>query len=205
MLKTGLWLPFRVACEAEEWAIAFDQAYYGDARGINVRITNTQEEAHVLKEKLASKRTLLCGMVLVLAAATPLFSRHIHGSSDTGNSLPNSTVPVSAATPGMVQGQGRLVQTLRVFVHPEDIYPGSVVVKPGKIDLVVESETLTDVSLVVERVDPGQAHQRVAAVRTINRSKRNHQELTLGAGVYAFYEESRPQQQGKIIVDPQER
>ena len=159
----------------------------------------------MLKEKLSSKRTALCGMVLILAAGATVSSRRIQGSNDTASALAHSSMPVVASTAENVPGQGRFVQTIRVFIHPEDIYPGSVVVKPGKIDLVAENETLTEVSLVVERVNPGQAHQSVAAVRTVDRLKRNRQELTLDAGLYVFYEESRPRQQGKIIVDPHDR
>lgn len=103
------------------------------------------------------------------------------------------------------QAQISLMQTVRVFIHPEDIYPGSVVVRPGRINLVVENETLTDVSLVVELLNPGQSPQGIALVRTPARLKRSPRELTLGAGVYTFYEESRPYQQGKIIVDPRAR
>ena len=158
----------------------------------------------MLNGKLSPKRTALCGMALVLAAGATVSSRRIQGSNDAVGALTHSSIPVVAPTEN-VQGQDRLIRTIRVFIHPEDIYPGSVVVKPGKIDLVIENETQAEVSLVVERVNPGQSRQSVTALRTVNRLKRNRQELTLGAGVYAFYEESRPQQQGKIIVDPQDR
>jgi len=115
------------------------------------------------------------------------------------------TKPTTAYVARQDQGPPQFTRTIRVFIHPEDIYPGVVVVKPGRVRLVAENQTQTDVSLIIERVIPGQSRQGVAAVRTANHAKRKHQDVALGEGEYVFYEESRPEQRGRIIVDPRDR
>lgn len=157
------------------------------------------------KRNFSSRRIVLCSVVLVVAAGVmTVSSRRIQGSNARPAASSHALTSLVASSE-RVQGPGRLVQTIRVFIHPEDIYPGTVVVKPGLIDLVVENQTQADVSLVVERVNPGQVHQSVAAVKTVDHRNRNQQGLTLTPGVYVFYEESRPHQQGTIIVDPRDR
>ena len=152
--------------------------------------------------------------VIVAAVAIATVSCSILAfASRGGNPSPGVYVPAvnnqpelaSAAATAQSERPNELIRIVRVFIHPEEMYPGAFVVKPGKIRLEVENETLSDVSLVVERVIPGQAHERAAALRIVNHGKRNRQELALGAGEYVFYEESRPQQQGRIIVDQQAR
>ena len=162
----------------------------------------------MLTRKFSSTGIAACGILLILATAAIIYSRCIEGASSSAGALPVATIPASvsiASKPVRGQGQSEFIRTIRVFVHPEDIYPGVAFVKPGKIGLVVENETQADVSLVVERVSPGQAPQSVTAVRTVNHGKRNRQDLTLGTGEYVFYEESRPQQRGRIVVDPHDR
>ena len=152
-----------------------------------------------------SKRMAILVIAIVLVAGAILFSRRIEGAGAATGDLLASTPPALTAAAAQEKGQGELIRTIRVFIHPDDIYPSGVVVKPGKIRLTAENETLSDIALIVERVNPGQARQSVAALRTVNQGKRIRQELTLGAGEYIFYEESRPQQQGRIIVKPQDR
>jgi hypothetical protein len=159
----------------------------------------------MLTRKLSSRRIAACGILLIVAAGANISSRRIEGASSSAGALPVGAMPATdaiASTAVQGQGQSEFIQTIRVFIHPEDLYPGIVTVRPGKVRLVAENETLTDVSLVVERVSPGQARQTVAGIRTVDPAKRDRQELTLGTGEYVFYEESRPQQQGRIIVDP---
>ena len=107
--------------------------------------------------------------------------------------------------PAQVGEPAGLIPTVRVFIHPDDIYPGAVVLKPGKFRLLVENETVGDVALVVEQVSPGQSRQPVATVRTINQGKRARQEMALVAGEYVYYEASRPQQQGRLIINSKDR
>ena len=155
--------------------------------------------------KFLSKRVMLLAIVIALFAGAAIALRRLASANVTDKPPASPTARSAVLAARQAKGQGEFIQTIRVFIHPEDIYPGVVVVKPGKVYLEAENETQSDVSLIVERMNPGQARQGVAAVRTTNQAKRNHQEVTLGAGEYVYYEESRPQQQGKIIVDPHDR
>ena len=148
-------------------------------------------------------RTIRNSVFLFMALTLSLSDaavRHISSAAVNDSKVETNTI----TTKPKPQSQNESVRTIRVFIHPEDIYPSAAHVKPGKLRLVAENETQTDVSLIVERVSPGQS-QRVGAVKTVNHAKRSPQEITLGAGEYVFYEESRPQQKGRIIVDPHDR
>ncbi|HLG13449.1 MAG TPA: hypothetical protein VJH03_02845 [Blastocatellia bacterium] len=93
-------------------------------------------------------------------------------------------------------------QLIRVFVHGDGIYPDVVRARPGEILLRAENETLGDISLVVERLDPGQVPVNVKQIKTVNRGKRAQEELALGVGEYVYYEASRPEIRGKLIIEP---
>ena len=104
------------------------------------------------------------------------------------------------------KAQGGAVEfrtTLRVFIHPDDIYPRLVRVRPGKVVISAENNTQKDIAIIIEPAStPGHNLGRVAAAV---RDKRNKHEYTLGAGEYVFYEETQPKRQGKLIVDPKLR
>jgi hypothetical protein len=93
-------------------------------------------------------------------------------------------------------------QVVTIWVHGEDIYPGVVRARPGRVRLRAENETQSDIVLIVERVTTGQARQEAARVHASRNIKRKDQELHLGAGEYIFYEESRPEITGTLIVEP---
>jgi len=93
-------------------------------------------------------------------------------------------------------------QIVTIWVHGEDIYPGVVRVRPGRVLIRAENETQSDIVLVVERIAPGAAPQAAATVSTSRRAKRADKELQLGAGEYRFYEQSQPDTMGAMIVEP---
>lgn len=119
-------------------------------------------------------------------------------ASDTVNawSVPNHTSPAQ----GQLAPEAR--QLVRVFVHGDDIYPSGVRTGPGKLLLWVENETQSDVSLVVERLVPGQNAQAIANIKAEGLGKRASHEVTVGVGEFVFYEQSRPDVQGRLIVEP---
>jgi hypothetical protein len=92
---------------------------------------------------------------------------------------------------------------IRVFVHNEDIYPDVIRTRPGTVRIRAENETLSDISLVIERITPGQSNQRLANIRTMHQAKRDEQESVLGVGEYFYYDEARPEIKGRLIVEPQ--
>jgi hypothetical protein len=93
-------------------------------------------------------------------------------------------------------------QTVRVFVHTDSVRPRLIHLRPGPVTLRAENETGADVALIVERVTAGQPSHQVARVIASHDDKRGHGELALGVGEYVFYEESRPQLKGTLIVEP---
>ena len=144
------------------------------------------------------KRSLMLGVaVLIMAVGLMAVNRTESASLKTPATALRTTKP--PATQGLIERS----QLVRVFVHIEDIYPDEAHVRPGKVLLVSENETQKDVSLVVEKVKPGQQARGIAVVRTPHIDRRARQELTLDEGEYVFYEATRPGLQGKLIVDSQ--
>jgi len=132
-------------------------------------------------------------------AVTPIPDSLV-ASSDFGVHAPSTVTQPRVGTSTVLQGPREFKSTVRIFIHPDDIYPPVVAVRPGKVIISAENNAQRNVALIVERVlDPGRAVARVPAAA---QDKRNRQEYTLGAGDYVFYEESRPLRQGKLIVDP---
>lgn len=153
------------------------------------------------------------GESLEVPVADSSVSQKENGASEAGAPTPDShgtSRKVAGHAPSIVsqpsvgkstgpQGPHEFKSTVRIFIHPDDIYPVVVAVRPGKVVISAENNTQRDVALVVEPLhSPGRAVARVPAAA---QDRRNRQEYTLGAGEYVFYEESRPQRQGKLIVD----
>ena len=149
--------------------------------------------------------------------ARPSISQTAIGASEAGTPTPDShgaigeaagLAPSSVSQPTIgkstaPQAPAEFKSTVRIFIHPDDIYPAVVAVRPGKVIISAENNSQRDVALVVEPLhSPGRALARVPAAA---QDKRDRLEYTLGAGEYVFYEESRPQRQGKLIVDPKFR
>jgi cupredoxin-like protein len=132
------------------------------------------------------------GVLMTVAATTLRRASGDSASLPTSVSLQPSS-PTSEPTP-------LPRQMVLVFIHNEDLYPSVVSVKAGEIFLRIENWTQKDVSLVVERVISGEGEQRVKDVQTSNKAERAHTDLSLSPGEYVFYEQSRPDVKGKIIV-----
>jgi hypothetical protein len=93
-------------------------------------------------------------------------------------------------------------QLARVFAHVDGVRPEIIRVRPGRLLLQVENETQGDVSLAIERLNTGAPNTRLGKVQTSDNGKRAQLEFGLGAGEYIFYDESRPEFTGKLIVQP---
>jgi hypothetical protein len=142
-----------------------------------------------IKSIFRERRSLVLSTLLMAVIIAPLtiviVSRAYNGP------VPAEPVPQPSAH----------VQSLRVFVHGEDIYPLVARVRPGRLMLNAENETQSDVALVIEKIVPGQAGRIIASVSTQNRAKRSAQEVDIGAGEYVFYEQSQPEVRGRLIVE----
>jgi cupredoxin-like protein len=142
------------------------------------------------------KRAIL--FTLLVVALTGLSGLLTHA---TGHSSNKPLPPMHPATLSPVRTGEGLVPLMRIFVHQEDIYPNRLRVTAGTVRLRAENETLGNVSLALDVLVPGGSSQRVAVVQTVNTGKRADQQVTLSKGEYAYYDESRPDIRGQLIVD----
>ncbi len=143
-----------------------------------------------------SKRALLLTLLLVAFAGLSALLARTNGHSGT-----EALLPMRLAAVSLGRGGEGPVPLMRIFVHQEDIYPNQLRVKAGTVRLCAENETLGNVSLALDALVPGGDPQRVALVQTINTGKRADQQVYLSKGEYAYYDESRPDIRGQLIVD----
>lgn len=152
----------------------------------------------MVKRKLSFNRALvLICAVLASAAATVLMIR--------AGSASASRIPGAPSEARAYPQSGPLADSapiVRVWVHPDDIYPDVVKARAGQALLMAENERTTDISLVVERVIPGHSNQAVASISASNIAKRAGNVMSLSVGQYIFYEQTRPDLRGTIVVDP---
>lgn len=152
----------------------------------------------MVKRKLSLNRALvlICAL-LASAAATAVM---IRAGSASASRIPDARSEVRAYPQG-----GPVTDSapmIRVWVHPDDIYPDVVRARAGEALLMAENERTTDISLVVERVILGHSNQAVASISASNIAKRAGTVLNLSEGQYIFYEQTRPDLTGTIVVDP---
>lgn len=91
--------------------------------------------------------------------------------------------------------------TLRVWVHVDSVRPALLQAEPGPVVMRAVNETESEVSLVVERVSEDQPAVRVARIAVTPDEKDRRQELVLEAGEYVYYEEARPEIQGRLVIE----
>lgn len=150
-------------------------------------------------KQISTIRILMIGAAFVIAITAALLVRQ---ASSASTSTP---APASAASPRQGSPNAEYKQMIRVWVHNDGIYPSVVYATPGKIVLRAENETRSDVSLIVERVLPGQANAQLTRLTTQSQAKRVFEERSLGAGEYVFYDEARPEYKGTLIVEAQKQ
>ncbi|MFY9607892.1 MAG: hypothetical protein WAU45_04660 [Blastocatellia bacterium] len=154
-----------------------------------------QAESRLKRNRSLPIKIALSLGVLVSCSALVFVSR--------AHNQPVSKVEVlKAAASTQSQPEVKYREMVRIFVHGDDIYPGFARVRPGRVLLRAENETQSDVALILERVVSGETRQSVARVATSGRGKRADNEVALDIGEYVFFEESRPEIQGRLIVEP---
>ena len=162
--------------------------------------------------KQVTTRTFFVTGAAALAILTAAVSRGVSGAdeerraSDTAAAVSGAdeerrasrTAAAAAATGAAQTGQPEFKSTVRVFIHPDDIYPRVARVRPGKVIISAENNTQTNVTILVgPALSPGQA---VGRLTSPVQEKRSAGEFTLAPGEYVFYEQSRPRRQGRLIV-----
>jgi hypothetical protein len=156
---------------------------------------------------LRAKVFLTAAVAVLTLLATAAWAE---GSRDDGSPAPAEPSASSARETPIQPGADDPVeaayrQTVRVWVHADDVRPRVIRAAPGAISLRAENETGGDVALVVEKVSAGGgAPEREARVVVTGEGRRARLELSLVAGEYVFYEESRPQFKGTLLVEPRD-
>ncbi len=158
-----------------------------------------------IKTYKVGKAGRFLGAVIALAiimgvtiSLRPLLTPHAKAE---GAALPVSLEP--GPTPHPTEKKESLYkQNIRVWVFKDRLRPDLIYAGAGRAIIRVENETGEDVSLVVERLIPERAGTILKKVKTKDKRKRAHEELTLEAGEYIFYEESRPEVRGRLVVEP---
>jgi hypothetical protein len=158
-------------------------------------------------KKVSARAAMLLVVASAVGATVAVPRKAARAAGDLPMLANRLATPAKTVAAASVQGQASAErrQLVRVFVHADDIYPDEITVGPGKILIVAENETQSDISLIVEKVNPGHAPEGAAKLDARQFDRRNKQELTLGVGEYVFYAESNPAVKGKLIVDPQHR
>lgn len=153
-------------------------------------------------------KVLLATATLTLALlGTAAWAVHAQESTATPEpeAQPASTQQEQVQASASQRSDAVYRQTVRVFLHADSVRPRLIHLSPGPVTFRAENETGADAALVVERVAAGQSSHRAARVVAEREKKRGHGELELGVGEYVFYEESRPQLRGTLVVAPREQ
>lgn len=141
--------------------------------------------------------------ILILAAASVFMTVFVVQTRATTDEE-QLAVGSSKAGPSQILPQNIYKPTLRIWVHGDGIRPRMMRTSPGLVVLRVENGTRSDISLVLEKVRPGEVIQ-VARVTTSNQGRRARHQLPLGVGEYVYYDEARPRIRGTLIVALPER
>lgn len=143
------------------------------------------------------RRLFIFAVAMLMLATAPVFLSGAKKESGKASSLSGKRATPASPKPQAAASNG----VLRIWIHGEDIYPDSVRMNPGTVMLVAENQISSDFTLVLEQVAPGQAPQLTSTLSAAQHVNRVNQTLTLSNGQYIFYEQSRPEVKGKLIVE----
>ena len=132
-------------------------------------------------------------LVGLLCLVTTGALRQIRISNDS--QLPNEVV---VAQGDLERGPVRMIR----FVLLENaLYPRSMRVDKGLVNLLVEDETGVSEGLVVERV-VNNNHERMTTIRRQPNVRRGRELLRLTPGRYIVYDASKPDNKAELMVEP---
>jgi hypothetical protein len=112
---------------------------------------------------------------------------------------PERSGTVRLAAQGPAEAKAR--QLARVWVYWDAVYPSAIKLKPGTVLLRMENQVGFDVNLVLTKLTGG-GTGHVTTLGAQGKTLRSIQVLELGAGLYEYYDQSRPQIKGRLIVEP---
>ena len=107
--------------------------------------------------------------------------------------------PAAAVTQG--ESERGPVRMIRFVLLDNGLYPRTMRVGQGLINLAVQDETGISEGLVVERVvDSGR--ERITTIRRMSNLRRGRELLRLTPGQYVVYDASKPNNKADLIVQP---
>ena len=110
-----------------------------------------------------------------------------------------SQLPVAAVTQG--ESERGPVRMIRFVLLDTGLYPRTMRVDKGLINLAVEDETGVSEGLVVERVIDS-SRERITTIRRRANARRGRELLRLTPGQYVVYDASKPNNKADLIVGP---
>lgn len=121
------------------------------------------------------------------------------GNPASGNPASRNTAGAKSAAQGPAESKAR--QLARVWVYGDAVYPSAIKLKPGTVLLRMENQVGFNVNLVLTKLTGGGTGP-VTTLGAQGKTLRSIQVLELGAGLYEYYDQSRPQIKGRLIVEP---
>lgn len=131
----------------------------------------------------------------VLVLVTAVVVRHSRTSSPEQ--------PPTEAILANAQGQSDRgpVRMIRFVLWDNAIYPRSMRVDKGLINVALEDKTYASEGLAFERVVGG-THERVVTVRRLQDHWRGRELVRLTPGQYVVYDVSKPNNKADLLVEP---
>lgn len=153
---------------------------------------------------MTRRMTLILTVVTVfaLSALTILF---IYGSSVRANrSSPRAMIDTTESPAPSIQSSQKErgpVRMVRFTLYEGGIFPRTLRVQAGLINLALEDQTKASTGLIVERIT-GNERARVSTVQRFDNHWRGKQLIKLTPGQYRVIDATRPEYQAELIVEP---
>jgi hypothetical protein len=133
---------------------------------------------------------LLCVITTVVLRQSRSFT--------TPDSLPSE---VASAPVAQAAGERGPVRMIRFALFENSLYPRSMRVDQGLVNIAIEDKTNMSEGLALERVVNGNS-ERVITVRRVQNHWRGRELLRLTPGQYVVYDVSKPDNKAELIVEP---
>jgi hypothetical protein len=137
--------------------------------------------------------TVLLIVLICLMTTVALRQRKVSADSE-----PMHT-EVSAVTQG--SSERGPVRMVRFVLLETGLYPRTMRVNQGLINLAVEDETGISEGLVIDRV-VSSAGERITTIRRRSNARRGRELMRLTPGQYVVYDASKPNNKADLIVEP---
>jgi hypothetical protein len=117
--------------------------------------------------------------------------------------ISNPNQPATDARASIAQGAGERgpVRMIRFVLWNDSIYPRSMRVNAGLVNLAIEDKTNMSEGLAVEQVVMGGGQKRLITVRRVRNHWRGRELLRLTPGQYVVYDVSKPDNKADLTVE----